>query len=558
MDYLVDSLTRVPSQVLVKSATNFGEEAAKIFGTVLEESLKNMTDDITVCLKEGLNSAEKKISKELERFGQVIKETGVEGFTEWGIGIERAFYHLGHKLENGLNNATNRISSQLDVSINNNVNVIEKSLEKNVTFFTTNFLKEQTVNFKNNFVKELNIVMISLLLMAIGFFIFCISFAFNGILDVKYLTILILMILNGYALFIWNNTLNNNLNNNLNNLKGDNLNDKFTIHYLNNPNILLFIILIFGFFLGQISNDIFYENTFFNSLIYLIIIILTILFIYKLLVFEIIKKCYHWWREFNEFLEFKKQLKKNNDDNNNDNSSMKGNDDDNNDNSTNNNTSSSSGISTLSSNNKVTTFTGTNTEVITPTTNMLITKSTEPRDVVYSTTNTGIMEKPTTTVTPIQNNKLNVVDNRSTLSTNTTTLDKKIIEERSNNDPLSSNKNKSILENLIDTEVDEDYEDNEDDDNILHQQSYESPPSLVVNNKPINNNTTNKQEHSLNIENEEKGVLIEKDDWLNILTKKSTSMSKEEMTEARNDLLFKKMLRSDSMPNLNMNSSNKD
>jgi hypothetical protein len=52
MDYVFDALARVPSQVLVKSSSSFGEEAAKVIGVYVEESLKNATDDITSTGKE--------------------------------------------------------------------------------------------------------------------------------------------------------------------------------------------------------------------------------------------------------------------------------------------------------------------------------------------------------------------------------------------------------------------------------------------------------------------------------------------------------------------------
>ncbi|EFC45812.1 HMG box family protein [Naegleria gruberi] len=341
MEYLVDALTRAPTQVLVKSATQFGEDAARVLGAAIEESLKNCTEEITTSIKENLRVSGKGISKELDKFSQVFKETAVEGFTEWGIGIERAFYHLGHKLENGLNNTANRLAVQLDTSIENNLSKIDLTVRDSVDVFSKGFLKEQVPHWRNSFMRELNIVMICLLLVSIGIFILCMSWALGGyqiithILTKEFSTLcfLIFAVINGISLYIWSKSLKEGESSNASvqqqseeaatpNTKWvRNIITEQHFYYKKNPQLMLIFVGCLSFLMGHLGRDVFSFSSFltpssgivfqalthltswFHILIILILMIAITLIINKILLFQVTLKVYTLWKDWMKFRE---------------------------------------------------------------------------------------------------------------------------------------------------------------------------------------------------------------------------------------------------------------
>lgn len=77
MDYIVDTLTKAPSQVLVKSASTFGEEAAKIIGGYIDESAKNVSDDVCTAVRDGASELSSTLKGSLSGFMDKFKETGI-------------------------------------------------------------------------------------------------------------------------------------------------------------------------------------------------------------------------------------------------------------------------------------------------------------------------------------------------------------------------------------------------------------------------------------------------------------------------------------------------
>ncbi|KAG2393351.1 hypothetical protein C9374_006882 [Naegleria lovaniensis] len=356
MEYVLEALTRAPSQVLVKSATQFGEEAAKVLGACIEESLKNCTDDITTSIRENINSSGRKMSKEMDKYSQVLKETVVEGFAEWGIGIERAFYHLGHKLENGLNNTANKLAVQLDQSIDQNMNRIDSTIRDSVTVITKDFMKEQIPYWRSSFMRELNVILICLCVITAGIFSLCMSWALGGyqvfihILTQEFRTLCFLFfsILMGFSLFIWNkalgeiktattsqdavlsvatNVMNDSLKSETKNITWmKKIISEQQKYYQSNPQFLLIIVACLGFFMGDLARDVFISAfspsagtstgiiaqifEFFSSWLYLLLILCVMIFITivvnKIIAFELVFKLYGIWREYLKFREFQK------------------------------------------------------------------------------------------------------------------------------------------------------------------------------------------------------------------------------------------------------------
>lgn len=177
MNYLVENMTRAPSQIIMKSASVFGEEAAKLLGKSIDETMKNCTNDITASLKECTIIIAKKLEKSVNSFGMTFKETGIDAFTEWGIAIERAFYHLGHKVETGFYNAAGRLSASVQETLDTNIDKIGNNVRESTQNMTDNLFIKHIPMWKNQFQKELNILMASILLLCSSVFLWaCCSF----------------------------------------------------------------------------------------------------------------------------------------------------------------------------------------------------------------------------------------------------------------------------------------------------------------------------------------------------------------------------------------------
>mgnify|MGYP001044188656 CR=1 FL=1 len=173
MNFLVENMTRAPSQVLVRSASSLGEEAAKVLGKIIEESLKNCTSDITACIKDCTTIFSNKVSKSVSGFGQVFKETGVEGFTEWGIGIERAFYHLGQKIETGLYNSSGRMMSDVRSVVHETVDQLDRSVRDGSQYVTDHLMMRQVSRWRREFHRELMVVTVFMFIICLSIFLYC-------------------------------------------------------------------------------------------------------------------------------------------------------------------------------------------------------------------------------------------------------------------------------------------------------------------------------------------------------------------------------------------------
>jgi hypothetical protein len=209
MDYLVDTLTRAPSQVLVKSATSFGEEAAKIFGAVLEESLKNCTDDITTSIKESTSTVSKRLEKTIDKFGGAFKETGVEGFTEWGIAIERAFLHVGSRIETGLVNSSSRLAASIQNGLQETSNSLHDTIKESVIEVSERLGVEQVREAQKTFKTEITVLLSCIILVSVGAFLFFLSNSINNglsswiLAEFKSIAFIIFALLNGYFFFLF-------------------------------------------------------------------------------------------------------------------------------------------------------------------------------------------------------------------------------------------------------------------------------------------------------------------------------------------------------------------
>lgn len=87
MEYVVDTLAKAPSQVFIKSASSLGEEAAKVLGGIIDESITNCTDDITATVKESTDEICSTLKEAIHDFGGAFKETGIQAFNDWGYSI---------------------------------------------------------------------------------------------------------------------------------------------------------------------------------------------------------------------------------------------------------------------------------------------------------------------------------------------------------------------------------------------------------------------------------------------------------------------------------------
>jgi hypothetical protein len=78
---------------ITKAARSFGEKAANIIGDVVNDSIKNVgyaiyfflkkRQEIQKSIKESTNTATDTIKKSATKFGDKIREMGVESLTEW-------------------------------------------------------------------------------------------------------------------------------------------------------------------------------------------------------------------------------------------------------------------------------------------------------------------------------------------------------------------------------------------------------------------------------------------------------------------------------------------
>ena len=180
MDYLVDTLTKTPKQALLTSSKTFGEEAAKVFGSIIEESLKNATNDITTSLDTNVEKADKLIKKVAIDFGDKFEESLISSFTEWGYAIERAFVALGAKIETGIVNTAYKICSSVEDISENKIKDLTDCIDDVGTKISNSidqFGINQVKSFKIEFYKEINIIIYSILLISISIFIFTLSYA---------------------------------------------------------------------------------------------------------------------------------------------------------------------------------------------------------------------------------------------------------------------------------------------------------------------------------------------------------------------------------------------
>jgi len=182
MDHVLETLTRAPSQVLTKSASSFGEEAAKVLGVFIEESLKNVTDDACKVISDGAQEFSKSFKHSMSDLGVTMKEALLDSFVEWGYSLERAFTSVGNRLENGLTNSGQSISSVFDQTLNKRLidfnETTKMSLEKlndNISQLGLQHIKEIKVTFKD----EIRWICYGWLLISFSLFLIALTVATN-------------------------------------------------------------------------------------------------------------------------------------------------------------------------------------------------------------------------------------------------------------------------------------------------------------------------------------------------------------------------------------------
>ncbi|KAL0487885.1 4 TM domain-containing transmembrane protein Cdc6d [Acrasis kona] len=294
MDYLVDTLTRAPSQVLVKSATTFGEEAARILGAVLEETIKNCTDDVTNTVTDNTKIITKALVKIFDRFGTAFKETGVEGFTEWGIAIERAFLHVGSKMESGLTNSSGKLVAGIRESVEDGGAVLNTTIKDSIKDVTEKFGVEQVKQAKKTFDTEIKTVIFCIVIITFGLFTWLLSNSLhNGLTswvfsEFKTICFLIFSLLNGYALYTWNRTMEK------------------TEKPLDSPRVLFFVIAGLSFFAGNLCQQISYFPSL-NMLICFVVMAIVALVVCGAASYDLLFKVYSMYKSIQEFRQWKQQ-----------------------------------------------------------------------------------------------------------------------------------------------------------------------------------------------------------------------------------------------------------
>jgi hypothetical protein len=179
MDYVVEAITRVPSQALQKSASSFGEEAAKILGSIIEESVKSATDDVTHTIQSSTDQVCKTIKSSVVDFGIKFKDTVLDSFTEWGYSIERSFTGAGNRMENGLVNAGTKLATLLDDSLTTNTLQLTHTIEKVSKETNANLSQlgiEQMKSFKQIYQREIHYFIYGWMIMCFSVLLLTIRF----------------------------------------------------------------------------------------------------------------------------------------------------------------------------------------------------------------------------------------------------------------------------------------------------------------------------------------------------------------------------------------------
>lgn len=354
----MENMTRAPSQVIMKSASMFGEEAAKLLGKSIDETMKNCTNDITASLKECTIIASKKLEKSINSFGQTFKETGIDGLTEWGIAIERAFYHLGHKVETGLYNATGRASASVQETLDTNIDKISNNIREGTQNMTDNLFIKHIPMWKNQFQRELNILLACILLLCSSVFLWvCCSFVsllmppsalspyiyhpekqLAAITNAESTVIIqrtappLVYVLNtllcaifaamfGYAIYVWDNKNSDKKIDASDSTSAatDSTSDSYVSkqkkertlgpstdaisRILNSSKTFIIGVGILGFFAGNVGHQL---TSLFNPFLLLLILSCVALLAYRAFAFRIIFEMYKIYKRYQEFREWEK------------------------------------------------------------------------------------------------------------------------------------------------------------------------------------------------------------------------------------------------------------
>lgn len=134
----------------------------------------------------------------------------MEAFTEWGICIERAFIHLGQKLEVGVSNAGTRFGTGIQ---NAAVDIAEK-LDNTIrdaghaaATEIKDFGLKHAEHYKNVFAEEINVLKTGFMMVCSGILLACVAFALQaGILgwitrEFKTFAFVLFAIINGYVFY---------------------------------------------------------------------------------------------------------------------------------------------------------------------------------------------------------------------------------------------------------------------------------------------------------------------------------------------------------------------
>lgn len=176
---LVEAVKKAPTQTLLKSASCFGEEAAKVFGDSLASSISEMSVSLGKVVKESSTNATSNIKSSIIGFGDRFKEMGVEAFIIFGYGIERALTSCGEKIEAGFVNMGKKISASVgdakDCLKEDTFEIIERTISNSTDKLCTIGVEHARI-YKRTFSTEFKLFSWSIFLISVALFLIAIGF----------------------------------------------------------------------------------------------------------------------------------------------------------------------------------------------------------------------------------------------------------------------------------------------------------------------------------------------------------------------------------------------
>lgn len=277
----------------------------------------------------------------------------MEAFTEWGIAIERAFLHLGQKVETGISNAGNRFANALRDSVNNACSQIGTGIEDGLDRTTdaiSSFGLTHADHYKRVYSRELTVLLIGFLIIAASAFLYSLAFLIaviagdgtsstaagidavdgsrNGIVGAKLVSFAQLVnivafmafaALNGYIIYSWNRYVETaaSITTGPDNTIQEEFEETRQIsrhgQILDNPKVLFVVVGASGFVAGQIIRNLFQMTSFkdtgnlLNVFLSIAIMVLLTLFMYKVFTFNLFYRLYSLKMDISEFLEWRRQ-----------------------------------------------------------------------------------------------------------------------------------------------------------------------------------------------------------------------------------------------------------